>query len=252
MKIVISPAKSLDFDKKLPTDLYTKPVFLKQAKEIVSVLKKLKPTDLQDLMDISPALADLNWQRNKQFKTPFSLQNARQAIFTFNGEVYLGLDAFTLPIEKYTDLQQKVRILSGQYGILKPFDLMQAYRLEMGTNLAIESHKNLYAFWKDTVTNTLNKELKKNELFINLASNEYFSVIDVKKLKVPVITPEFKDYKDGKIKMVSFFAKKARGLMVRYILDNTIETLEGLKGFNYEGYCFDESLSAGNKLVFTR
>ena len=252
MKIVISPAKSLDFEKTLPNNLFTKPVYLKQSKEIISVLKKLKPKDLSELMHISDNLAQLNWQRNKAFKTPFTTQNARPAVYTFNGDVYLGLDAYSIPEEKIAVLQNKLRILSGQYGILKPLDLMQAYRLEMGTQLPIGEHKNLYNFWKETVTNALNKELKKNELFINLASNEYFSVIDTKKLKVPVITPEFKDYKDGKLKMISFFAKKARGLMVRYIIDNDIETLADLKGFNYEGYSFDANLSKGNSLVFTR
>ena len=252
MKIVISPAKSLDFEKTLPNNLFTKPVYLKQSKEIISVLKKLKPKDLSELMHISDNLAQLNWQRNKAFKTPFTTQNARPAVYTFNGDVYLGLDAYSIPEEKIAVLQNKLRILSGQYGILKPLDLMQAYRLEMGTQLPIGEHKNLYNFWKETVTNALNKELKKNELFINLASNEYFSVIDTKKLKVPVITPEFKDYKDGKLKMISFFAKKARGLMVRYIIDNDIETLADLKGFNYEGYSFDANLSKGNSLVFPR
>ncbi|WP_395057957.1 peroxide stress protein YaaA [Flavobacterium sp.] len=252
MKIVISPAKSLDFEKKLPNDQFTKPVYLKQTKEIVSVLKKLKPKDLSEMMHISDNLAQLNWQRNKEFKTPFTPENSRPAIYTFNGEVYIGLDSYSIPEEKLDILQNKLRILSGQYGILKPLDLIQAYRLEMGTHLPIGEHKNLYSFWKEALTNALNKELKKNELFINLASNEYFSVIDTKKLKVPVITPEFKDYKDGKLKMISFFAKKARGLMVRYIIDNNIETLDGLKGFNYEGYSFDANLSIGNTLVFTR
>lgn len=252
MKIVISPAKSLDFERPLPTQQFSKPVFLKQAKEIVTVLKKLKPNDLSELMDISDNLAQLNWQRNKTFKTPFTTENARPAVFAFSGDVYLGLDANTIAEDKLPVLQSKLRILSGQYGLLKPLDLMQAYRLEMGTSLPIGEHKNLYSFWKKTITDSLNKELKKNELFINLASNEYFSVIDVKQLKVPVITAEFKDFKDGKLKMISFFAKKARGLMVRYIIENDIETLEGLQGFNYEGYQFDATLSKGNTLVFTR
>ena len=252
MKIVISPAKSLDFEKKQPTESYSKPAYLKQTKEILKVLKTLTPTDLSNLMAISPALGELNWQRNKKFKTPFTPENSKPAIYAFNGDVYQGLDAYTIPEEKFDTLQNKLRILSGQYGILKPFDLIQPYRLEMGTSLSIGVHKNLYAFWKETLTNDLNKELKKNDLFINLASNEYFSVIDTKKLKVPVITPEFKDYKDGKLKMISFFAKKARGMMVRYIIDHNVETLDELKGFNYEGYQFDHSLSKGNTLVFTR
>ncbi|MCL9808690.1 peroxide stress protein YaaA [Flavobacterium luminosum] len=252
MKIVISPAKSLDFESPLPNKRFSTPSFLKQSKEIVSVLQNLTPKDLSELMHISDKLAELNWQRNKNFKTPFNQENARPAIYAFNGDVYTGLDAYTIPEEKLDTLQEKLRILSGQYGILKPLDLMQPYRLEMGTSLPIGNHKNLYAFWKETLTDALNKELKSDELFLNLASNEYFSVLDTKKLKVPVITPEFKDYKDGKLKVISFFAKKARGLMVRYILDHNVETLEELKGFNYEGYLFDANLSKGNTLVFTR
>jgi uncharacterized protein len=252
MKIVISPAKSLDFEKELPTNQFSKPVYLKQAKEIVSYLKKLNPKDLSTLMAISDNLAALNWKRNKNFKTPFTPENARPAMYAFNGDVYLGLDSYSISEDKLAVLQNKLRILSGQYGILKPLDLIQAYRLEMGTQLAIGDHKNLYSYWKETLTTALNKELKKNELFVNLASNEYFSVIDSKKLKVPIITPEFRDYKDGKLKMISFFAKKARGMMVRYIIDNDIDTVDGLKGFNYEGYAFDGNLSTGNTLVFTR
>lgn len=252
MKIIISPAKSLDFERQLPTNKTSKPLFLKEAKIINGILKKLKPADLSEIMHISDNLAQLNWQRNKSFKTPFTLENARPAIYAFNGDVYLGLDGYSIPEEKLDILQNKLRILSGQYGILKPFDLMQAYRLEMGTQLSINETKNLYEFWKELLTNNLNKELKINEIFINLASHEYFSVIDTKKLKVPVITPEFKDYKDGKLKMISFFAKKARGLMVRYIIDHDVETLDQLKSFNSEGYVFDENLSKGNTLVFTR
>lgn len=252
MKILISPAKSLDFEKKVPTDKFSKPTFLKHTKEIVAVLKKLKPTDLSQLMDISPTLANLNWERNKKFKTPFTIENARQAMYAFNGDVYQGLDAYTLPEEKLDVIQNKLRILSGQYGILKPLDLIQPYRLEMGTNIEIGEAKNLYSYWKEILTNSINKELKKNELLLNLASNEYFSVIDQKKIKGIIITPEFKDYKDGKLKMISFFAKKARGLMVRYIIDNNVETIEEIKSFNYEGYRYDESLSKGNTLVYTR
>ena len=252
MKIVISPAKSLNLDKELPTSLFTEATFLKQAETIQKTLKKKKPKQLMELMDISEKLADLNWQRNQDWQLPFTPENARPAMYTFDGEVYTGLDAYSLPVEKIGVLQEKLRILSGLYGILKPLDLMQAYRLEMGTSIAIGSKKNLYEFWKISVTDYLNSELNKDELFVNLASNEYFSVVDVKKLKVPVITPEFKDYKDGKLKMISFFAKKARGLMVRYIIDTNAETVDDLKGFNYEGYAFDANLSNGNKLVFTR
>ncbi|WP_339888974.1 peroxide stress protein YaaA [uncultured Flavobacterium sp.] len=252
MKIVISPAKSLNFESQLPTKKHTEPQFLKEANTIQKTLKKQKPKKLMDLMSISEKLADLNWERNQVWETPFTSENARPAIFTFDGDVYTGLDAYTIPAEKMDDLQDKLRILSGLYGLLKPLDLMQAYRLEMGTSISIGTKKNLYEFWKKTITKTLNDELKKDELFINLASNEYFKAVDIKTLKVPVITPEFKDYKDGKLKMISFFAKKARGLMVRYIIDTNAETIEDLKGFNYEGYAFDANLSKGNTLVFTR
>jgi cytoplasmic iron level regulating protein YaaA (DUF328/UPF0246 family) len=252
MKIVISPAKSLNFEKQLPTLNYTEPQFLKQATIIQNTLKKKKPKQLSELMDISEKLAELNWQRNQEWKPPFTLENARQAIYAFDGDVYTGLDVYELANDKLAVLQNKLRILSGLYGLLKPLDLIQAYRLEMGTTLPIGKNKNLYEFWKKTITQSLNDELETGELFINLASNEYFSAVDVKALKVPVITPEFKDYKDGKLKMISFFAKKARGMMVRYIIDTNAETIDDLKGFNYEGYAFDANLSKGNTLVFTR
>lgn len=252
MKIVISPAKSLNFDKELPTNLFTESVFLKESKKVHSVLKKVKPAELSSLMDISDNLANLNWQRNQSWKLPFNQENARPAVYTFDGDVYGGLDVYSLPIEKLETLQSKLRILSGLYGLLKPLDLMQAYRLEMGTKIGIGDSKNLYEFWKTKITNSLNKELSKDELFVNLASNEYFSAVDVKKLKVNVITTEFKDYKDNKLKIISFFAKRARGLMVRFILDTNAETIEDLKAFDYDNYRFDANLSKGNNLVFTR
>lgn len=252
MKMIISPAKSLDFESLIPDIIPTQPGFLKESKIINTVMKQKPPAELMTLMSISDKLAELNWQRNQSWKTPFSLQNARPAVFAFSGEVYIGLDVKTLPLEKLSELQSRLRILSGMYGLLKPLDLIQPYRLEMGTNVAIHDAKNLYDFWKKKLTAALNKELFKGELLINLASNEYFSALDAKALKASVITPEFKDYKDGKLKMISFFAKKARGLMVRYIIENNVETIEQLKGFDAEGYRFDANLSQGNKLVFTR
>ena len=252
MKIVISPAKSLNFESPLPVQKHTDSLFLKEAETIQKTLKKKKPKQLMELMDISEKLADLNWERNQNWSLPFTAENARPAIYAFDGDVYTGLDAYTLPVEKLEVLQAKLRILSGLYGVLKPLDLMQPYRLEMGTSLPIGIKKNLYEFWKKKVTQSLNDELQEHELFINLASNEYFSAVDTKTLKAPVITPEFKDYKDGKLKMISFFAKKARGLMVRYIIDTNAETIDDLKQFNYEGYAFDANLSKGNTLVFTR
>jgi len=252
MKIVISPAKSLDFDAIVPTKDYTNARFLDHAERLNKILKKKSPKQLSKLMSISDKLGELNWQRNQYWTLPFTLENSRQAIFAFKGTVYEGLDAYTIPLKKLDQLQNKLRILSGQYGILKPLDLMQAYRLEMGTKIKIGRKDNLYQFWGESLTKSLNDELENNEDFINLASNEYFKVVKPKLLKVPVITPVFKDYKNGKLKMISFFAKKARGLMVRYIIDNDIENAEDLKGFNYDNYAFDNNLSSTNELVFTR
>lgn len=252
MKIVLSPAKSLDFDKKVLTNQFTEAVFLKEATTINKVLKKKTPKALSKLMSISDKLSELNWQRNQDWNLPFDLENARQAIFAFDGDVYHGLDVYSLPLEKLADLQDKLRILSGLYGLLKPLDLIQPYRLEMGTSLPIGKNKNLYEFWKKTITNSLNKELLDNELFVNLASNEYFHAVDAKSLKVPVVTPEFKEFKNGQYKTVSFFAKKARGMMVRYIVDANAKSIEDLKGFDREGYSFDAKQSSETKLIFVR
>lgn len=253
MKIVISPAKSLDFETTLPTTRHSNPVFLEQAAKLNAVLKKKKPKALSELMSISKNLAELNWERNQQFSVPFTTENARPAVYAFNGDVYQGLDAYSIPENKLDKLQDALRILSGLYGVLKPLDLMQPYRLEMGTQLKIGRKKNLYEFWKKDITDALNQELADNELFVNLASNEYFSAVDTKKLKVPVISPIFKDWKNDKLKIISFFAKKARGSMVRYILDADAKTLEDIKGFNYDGYLFSqEHTLKANEPVFIR
>ncbi|MDO9275425.1 MAG: peroxide stress protein YaaA [Lutibacter sp.] len=252
MKIVISPAKSLDYETPIPTKQFTQGIFLEEASKINTVLKKKSLKQLSALMSISPNLGELNWQRNQKWELPLTLENSRQAIYAFKGEVYIGLDAYSLPLDKLNRLQNKLRILSGQYGLLKPLDLMQPYRLEMGTKLKVGNKENLYQFWNTTITEKLNSELAENELFINLASAEYFKAIKPALLKVPIITPVFKDFKDGKLKVIAFFAKKARGLMVRFIIDHHVETVEDLKNFNYEGYAFDANLSLENELVFTR
>ena len=253
MKIVISPAKSLDFERELPTSSYTQPLFMAEAERLNKVLAKKKPKALGALMSISENLAELNWQRNQDFSTPFSSENARPAVFAFNGDVYQGLDAYSLPEEKWVSIQETLRILSGLYGILRPFDLIQPYRLEMGTALKVGRKKNLYEFWKKTLTDHLNEELQDGELFINLASNEYFSAVDAKNLKVPVITPIFKDWKNDTLKVISFFAKKARGSMVRYILDTNAQTFDDLKAFNYDDYQFSrEHTVKENQPVFIR
>ncbi|MDX1363995.1 peroxide stress protein YaaA [Arenibacter latericius] len=253
MKIVISPAKSLDFETKLPIQDFSQPLFLEKATALNKVLKKKKPTALAELMKISDKLAQLNWERNQDFSTPFTPENARQAIYAFSGDVYQGLDAYTIAPEKMTQLQEHLRILSGLYGVLRPLDLMQPYRLEMGTSLKVGRKKNLYEFWKEQLTDYLNSELQENELFINLASNEYFGAVDEKKLKVPVITPIFKDWKNDNLKVISFFAKKARGTMVRYLLDTNAKTLEDVRAFNEDGYLFSkEHTLKENQPVFIR
>ncbi len=252
MKIVISPAKTLDFESELPTDRATKSKFLSESKAINKVLKKLNAKDLMEMMHISENLAELNVNRNKKWKTPFTKENSRPAIFAFMGDVYQGIDMESFDLAKLDTMQDSVRVLSGLYGLLKPLDLMQPYRLEMGTKLEVGENNNLYEFWKPKITAALNKEIKKDTLFVNLASNEYFSAIDTKKLKCPVIVPEFKDFKDGKLKIISFYAKKARGMMVRHLVDNDVKSIDGIKSFNSEGYAFDANLSNVNKLVFTR
>ena len=253
MKIIISPAKSLDFKTELPTKNFSTPNFLSESKKINELLKKKSPSELKSLMSISEKLAELNWNRNNTFKTPFNIENARPSIFTFNGDVYSGLDAFSLSMAQLNQAQKSLRILSGLYGLLKPLDLIQPYRLEMGTKLNVEGSLNLYGFWRNKITNKLNDELNENEFFVNLASNEYSSAIDRKLLKTTMISPSFKDMKNGKLKIISFYAKKARGMMVRYILDNEINNLEDLRGFDYGGYSYSSEESEKMKeLVFIR
>ncbi len=253
MKLVLSPAKTLDYESKLPTTRGTQPKFLEQAEKINAKLERKSKKAISELMDISDKLAELNYQRYKDFSTPFNKDNARPAAYAFAGDVYSGLDAYTIKEEKIDRLQNTVRILSGMYAILKPLDLIQPYRLEMGTDLAIERKKNLYNYWGKTVTESLNSELEKDELFLNLASVEYFKVIDEKKLKVPVISPVFKDFKNGKLKIISFFAKKARGSMARFCVDNDVEKLEDVLAFNYDGYGYSEEYTEDkNEPVFVR
>ena len=206
-----------------------------------------------ELMGISDNLAQLNWQRNRDFETPFTTKNARPAIYAFDGDVYKGLDAFTLSSQKVARLQDTLRILSGLYGVLRPLDLMQPYRLEMGTKLKVGRKKDLYGFWKKPITEYLNSEVKEHELFINLASKEYFGAVDEEALKAPVITPVFKDWSNDKLKIISFYAKKARGSMVRYIVENDVQTLEDMKGFDYDDYSYSEShTSKKHEPVFIR
>jgi len=253
MKVVLSPAKSLDFERELPTPLATEACFLSEAERLNKLLKKKSAKNLSKLMSISDNLGRLNYERNQDWRLPFSSENARPSVFAFSGDVYRGLDVYTLPKKKLDTLQDTLRIISGLYGILKPLDLIQPYRLEMGTRFPVGKNKNLYEFWKPKITKALNDELEDGELFINLASNEYFKAIDTKALKVPVIDLVFKDLKNGEYKTIMTYAKLARGYMTRYIVDINAKTLNDIKGFDYEGYGFSESLSQKeNELVFVR
>lgn len=252
MKLVISPAKSLDFETKVPTNRVTESQFLKQSETLNKWLKKQSARDLSALMKISDNLGQLNYERNQSWQLPFKTNTAKQAVYAFSGDVYKGLDAYSITDDKLEVLQNTVRILSGLYGVLKPTDLIMPYRLEMGTKLPVDEKKNLYEFWKRDIVEALNNELEDDELFLNLASNEYFKAIDVKALKVPVITANFKDFKNGAYKIISFYAKEARGLMARYVIDTNAKTIDDLKGFNYKGYGLSEDMSTTTNLVFIR
>lgn len=252
MKVLLSPAKSLDFETLVPTSKQSESHFLDEAQKVHKVLVRKKPKQLSELMKISDKLAELNWQRNQDWQVPFPEGEARQAVYAFNGDVYTGLDVYNLPEDKIDSLQDTVRILSGLYGVLQPLDMILPYRLEMGTKLPVSRKKNLYEFWKVKLTKYLNEELQEGELLVNLASKEYATAVDLKKIKSTVIAIEFKDYKNGKLKIISFFAKKARGVMARYIVDNNIQTIAELKEFDIDGYGFDAGLSTDVQLVFTR
>ena len=253
MKILISPAKSLDFESKIPTNDFSYIPFLEQTKELSQKMDLKSKDDLKKLMNISDQLAELNYQRFQDFSFPFTKENARQAVYSFSGDVYKGLDVYTLPEEHIDSMQNSLRILSGLYGLIKPLDLIQPYRLEMGTSLKVNSSNNLYEFWGSSITDYLNQEMGKEEILVNLASKEYFKAVQSKNLKVSLVTPIFKDYKNGKLKIISFFAKKARGQMARYILDNEIETLDELKGFDIDGYGFSAEYTLNeNEPVFVR
>jgi len=253
MIVVISPSKSLDFESKTGTGKYTQPVFLKEATKINAYLKKLKPADLIKLQSVSAKLAELNTERNLLWETPFTPENARQAVLAFNGDVYQGMNASAFTEEELDITQKKIRILSGLYGLLKPLDLIRPYRLEMGTKLRFGQYRDLYHFWKGKITAAINQEFKNSgDPLINLASQEYFKAIDPERIKGEVITPVFKDYKDGQYKVISFFAKKARGLMCRFIVTNNLSDPENLKAFDLEGYHFNNHLTKGSNWVFTR
>lgn len=254
MLTVISPAKSLDFETSPSTQEATQPEYLDASQQLIDILKDYSPQELSELMKISDSLASLNAARYQQWQPPFDLDNAKQAAFAFTGDVYSGLDANSLDDHALNFGQEHLRILSGLYGLLKPLDLIQAYRLEMGTRLSNPKGKDLYEFWKTQITNDLQKTLNQqtSRVLINLASQEYFKAVDRKALDAEVITPVFKDWKNGQFKIISFYAKKARGLMARYLLEKQIDEPEGLKDFDYQGYGYNPAMSEGNTWVFTR
>jgi len=251
---VISPAKTLDFETPAMTDKSTEFRFADEAAELVDVLRTYSVNDLRELMSLSDKLASLNAERFSQWQLPFDPLRSKQALLAFQGDVYTGLDAATLSEAAFDRVQDRLRILSGLYGLLRPLDRILPYRLEMGTRLPTERGSNLYQWWGSQLTETLNADIRANETqaLVNLASNEYFKAIQPKQLSVPVIVPEFRDWKNGQYKMISFYAKKARGLMVRYMLENDVRRVEDLKGFDLDGYCFDASRSTETRWQFLR
>lgn len=254
MLIVISPAKSLDYKTAVTTSHFTLPEMLDESAKLLTKLRTLGPQELSELMGISNKLGLLNYQRFQTWHQPFTPENAKQAVLAFSGDVFQGLDAGTLTEMQLLKLQDKLRILSGLYGVLRPLDLMQPYRLEMGTKMKYRQSANLYAFWKRKITPTINKAVAASgsNVLVNLASNEYYKSIDTGKLDCEIVTPGFKDMKNGKYKMISFYAKRARGLMARFILENDIDNMIDLQAFDSEGYVFNPRLSKVGAPVFTR
>ena len=254
MITLISPAKTLDFKSVISSKINSKPIFQNEPFKLINKLKGLSRKNISTLMKLSEKLADLNYQRFQMWSLDPSKEHLRPAVMMFKGEVYLGLDAYSLSENEIETAQNQLRILSGLYGYLKPMDLIQAYRLEMSTKLSISKNKNLYEFWGDKIANQINIELENHEcqVVVNLASNEYFKAAYKKGIKHEIVTPVFKDFKNGDYKVISFYAKKARGLMARWIIKNKIESQENLLLFEAEGYIYNDLLSNGNEMVFTR
>jgi len=259
MLAVISPAKTLDYDSKLPTKKRSNPQFVEESSELIGHLRQLAPPDLSSLMGISANLAELNHERYAQWHPCFDGKEARPALLAFKGDVYIGLEAHSLSERDFTWAQKHLRILSGLHGLLRPLDTIHPYRLEMGTRLDTEAGTNLYDFWGDKITDALGHALREqrasgqtSDVLINLASNEYFAAVKTQRLEARVINVQFKELRDGQYRFLSFFAKKARGSMARYMIDERVKTLAALKRFNYDGYAFNDELSAGDDWVFTR
>lgn len=252
MKIITSPAKLMNTTNSTELLRSTIPKFIDEAEFIQSFLKHKSPKYLSELMEISAKLADENWERNQKWKAKPTVKESAPSMYAFTGEVYRGLDAKSLDKKAVDYLQKNYRILSGLYGLLRPSDKVMLYRLEMGRPFEFDDYKNLYDFWRDKITEQLNSELKKNEILLNLASNEYFKAVDRKKINNPIVDFEFYELKDGKPKTIVVYTKHARGLMVRFCAETQAKTLNDVKAFNYEGYRIDEEKSTDTKLIFTR
>lgn len=254
MLIVVSPAKTLDYDTPPKTKTFTLPDYLDDSAELIHRMREFSSLDISELMKVSTKIADLNFDRFEAWNKKFTEKNAKQAVLAFKGDVYTGLDAESFTAKDFKFAQKHFRMLSGLYGLLRPLDLMQPYRLEMGTKLSTERGKNLYEFWGSEITDGLNKQLKKikSDYLINLASNEYFKAVKPKELKGEIITPAFKELKNGDYKMIGVYAKKARGLLSRYVIQNQLSDIEDIKSFDVEGYKYNQKLSKDNSWVFTR
>lgn len=252
MLIVVSPAKKLDFESECAFTEQSEPAFLNKTNILAKELKKLQSQDIAKLMKLSSNLSELNFKRFQNFKSNFNPSTSKQAVFAFNGDTYTGLDIHSFSTREIKVAQKSLRILSGLYGILKPMDLIQAYRLEMGTRFKFKDFKNLYEYWKEDVTNKINTDLKKEKVLVNCASTEYFSVIDQKLIKGEIITPVFKEMRNGELKIISFSAKRARGMMVKYLIQNSIKEPKDIKFFNEDNYLYSKEHSTENEYVFVR
>jgi cytoplasmic iron level regulating protein YaaA (DUF328/UPF0246 family) len=252
MKVIVSPAKKLDFETECSSSLQSEPSFLTKTNVLAAELKKLQANDIGRLMKLSLNLSELNFKRFQNFSKLAKPSTSKQAAFAFNGDTYTGLDVNSFSATEIKTAQKKLRILSGLYGILKPMDLIQPYRLEMGTRFKFDNYKNLYEYWKEDITGFLNKEMKKDEVLINCASTEYFGAVDTQALKARVITPVFKELRNGELKIISFSAKRARGMMAKYIIQNNLSTPEEIKSFAEDNYVFSKKHSTEYELVFVR
>ena len=252
MKTLISPSKTLNFDNNINCDITSKCRLIDYTSELHKILISYSKNDLKNLMNVSDKIAELNYNRFKTWEDPSNSKTSKQAIYAFKGDVYSGLDAESIDEDKFDYLQNSLRIISGYYGLLRPFDQILPYRLEMGTKLENENGNNLYKFWGDKITDVLNEDLDSNDIIVNLASDEYFKSINKDKIKSKIITPVFKEFKNGLYKVIAIYAKKARGLMSRFLIERKSTSIDDIKLFNINGYSFDNNLSTENELVFTR